>query len=117
MSHGTHRPKKTKRDKYNNLLTSFGEEINKWARGNKKGPFSIQRKWFFYSHIQWKPIPPPVNPDRPPPETTRVIGQEMGLKLSPVNKQFATWLIVKKSEMGKKTRTGKKQKKVSKKDD
>ena len=112
-----HGPKETKRDKYNDLLTSFGDEIKKWARGNKKEPFPIQRKWFFYSHIQWKPIPPALNPDCPPPETTSVIGQEMGLKVSPTDKLFAPWLIVKTSEIDKKTRTGKKQKKVAKKDE
>ena len=54
-----------------------------------------------YSHIQWKPIPPAVHPDHPPPETTSVIGHEMGLKLSPTEKHFTPWLIVKKSEMKK----------------
>ena len=41
----------------------------------------------------------------------------MGLTLSTTQKQFNPWLIVKNSETGKKTMTGKKRKKVSKKDD
>ena len=115
MSQGTHRPKETKRDRFNDLLTSFGKKIKDWATGKTKGPFNYDRKLHLYSHIQWKPIPPAVSPDHPPPETTSVIGHEMGLKLSPNEKIFTPWLIVKKSEIDKKTRTGKKQKKVSKK--
>ena len=39
----------------------------------------------------------------------------MGLKLFTTQKQFDAWLIVKNSEMGKKTRTGEKRKKGFKK--
>ena len=117
MLQGTHVAKPTNRDNYSNLLNKFGEEIKDWAIKNKGGPFPEHRKWFMYSHIQWKPISTPLNPDLIPPNTAHVIGQEMGLTLSTTQKQFDPWLIVKNSEMGKKTRTGKKSKKVSKKDD
>ena len=117
MSQGTHGPKPTKRDNFNELLTSFGEEIKDWAKGKKKGPFPSTRKLYLYSHIQWKPIPPAVSPDHPPPETTSVIGHEMGLKLSPHEQHYTPWLIVKKSEMGKKRTTVKKRQKLTKKDD
>ena len=87
------------------------------GKGKHKRALPNSKKMFFYSHIQWKPIPPALNPDCPPPETTSVIGQEMGLKVSPTDKLFAPWLIIKTSEIDKKTRTGKKQKKVAKKDE
>ena len=48
MSHGTHGPKETKRDKYNDLLTSFGEEIKNWARGNKKDPSQMTESNFLF---------------------------------------------------------------------
>ena len=96
MSERMHVPKKTKHENYNKLLTSLGEEIKNRARGNIKEPFPNNRKMIFYSHIQWKLIPTPVNQDCPPPERTCVLGQEKGLKVSPGNKQFAAWLIVKK---------------------
>lgn len=112
MSHRTHCQNESKHEKYNELLTSFGKEIKKWAKG-KKFPCQILERCFF----EWKPISPALNADYPPPETTRVIGQEMGLKLSPTDKTFAPWLIVKKSEINKKTITGKKRKKVTKKDE
>ena len=115
MLQGTHGADQPKCDRCSNLLTTFGEEIKKWAKGNKGGPFPEKRKQLFYSHIQWKPIPPPLNPDLIPPETARVIGHEMGLKLSTTQKQFDAWLILKNSEMGKKTRTGKKRKRFPKK--
>ena len=117
MSQRTHRPKETKRDRFNDLLTSFGKEIKDWATGKTKGPFNYDRKLHLYSHIQWKPIPPAVSPERPALETTSVIGHEMGLKLSPNEKHFTPWLIVKKSEMGKKRTTGKKRQKLANKDD
>ena len=117
MSQGTHRPKETKRDSFNDLLTSFGKEIKAWATGKNKGSFPKHKQDKMYSHIQWKPIPPAVHPDHPPPETTSVIGHEMGLKLSPNEKHFTPWLIVKKSEMGKKRTTVKKRQKLTKKDD
>ena len=115
MSQGTHRPRSKRRGRFNDLLTSFGKEIKDWATGKNKQSFPKRRKFHLYSHIQWKPIPPAVHPDHPPPETTSVIGHEMGLKLSPNEKHFTPWLIVKKSEMGKKSRTGKKQKSSQKK--
>ena len=111
MSQGTHAPKSKRRDMFNELLESFGNEIQKWATGKTKGSFNYHRKLHLYSHIQWKPIPPAVSPDHPPPETTSVIGHEMGLKLSPHEQHYTPWLIVKKSEMGKKRTTGKKQQK------
>ena len=117
MSQGTHRPKETKRDRFNDLLTSFGNKIKDWARGKNKRSFPKRKQDILYSHIQWKPIPPAVHPDHPPPETTSVIGHEMGLKLSPNEKHFTPWLIVKKSEMGKKRTTGKKRQKLANKDD
>ena len=97
-----------RRDRLNALLTSFGEEIKNWATKKNTRSFPKRRQDILYSHIQWKPIPPAVHPDHPPPETTSVIGHEMGLKLSPHDKHFTPWLIVKKSEMGKKRTTGKK---------
>ena len=36
MSQRTHRPKETKRDRFNDLLTSFGKEIKDWATGKTK---------------------------------------------------------------------------------
>ena len=88
MSQGTHRPKETKHDRFNNLLILFGEEIKDWARGKNKRSFPKRKQDILYSHIQWKSIPPAVHPDHPPPETTSVIGHEMGLKLSPNEKHF-----------------------------
>ena len=117
MSQGTHAPKSTRRMRFNDLLESFGKEIKKWATGKTKGPFPNNRKLHLYSHIEWKPIPPAVSPDHPPPETTSVIGHEMGLKLSPHEQHYTPWLIVKKSEMGKKRTTVKKRQKLTKKDD
>ena len=95
------------------MLNKYGEEIKVWAKINKGGTFPEKRKWFLYSHIQWKPISTPLNPDLIPQNTAPVIGHEMGLTLSTTQKQFDPWLIVKNSEMGKKTRTGKKSKKGS----
>ena len=115
MLQGTHGAEQPKRDRYSNLLTNFGEEIKKWAKRNKGGPFPEKKNQLSYSHIQWKPIPPPLNPDLIPQNTAPVIGHEMGLTLYSTQKQFNSWLIVNNSEMGKKTRTGKKSKKVSKK--
>ena len=117
MSQGTHAPKSKRRERFNDLLESFGKEIKKWATGKTKGPFPNNRKLHLYSHIQWKPIPPAVSPDHPPPETTSVIGHEMGLKLSPHEQHYTPWLIVKKSEMGKKRTTGKKQQKLANEDE
>ena len=102
MSQQTHRPKETKRDRFNDLLTLFGKEIKDWATGKTKGPFNYDRKLHLYSHIQWKPIPPPVNPDCPLPEITCVIGQEMGLKLLPGDEHVGARLIVKKNEIANK---------------
>ena len=106
-----------RRDMLNALLTSFGEEIKNWATKKNTRSFPKRRQDILYSHIQWKPIPPAVHPDHPPPETPSVIGHEMGLKLSPHDKHFTPWLIVNKSEMGKKRTTGKKQQKLANKDD
>ena len=117
MSQGTHRPISLRRQQFNDLLTSFGKEIKDWARRKYKQSFPKCKQDILYSHIQWKPIPPAVHPDHPPPETTSVIGHEMGLKLSPNEKHFTPWLIVKKSEMGKKRTTGKKRQKLANKDD
>ena len=61
MSQGMHGAEQPKCDRCNNLLTTFGEEIKKWAKGNNGGPFPENMKQLFYSHIQWKPIPPPLN--------------------------------------------------------
>ena len=99
------------------MLNKYGEEIKVWAKINKGGTFPEKRKWFLYSHIQWKPISTPLNPDLIPPKTAPVIGHEIGLTLSTTQKQFDPWLIVENSETGKKTRTGKKPKKVSEKND
>ena len=117
MSQGTHRPISLRREKFNDLLTSFGKQIKDWATGKNKRSFPKGKQDMLYSHIQWKPIPPAVHPDHPPPETTSVIGHEMGLKLSPNEKHFTPWLIVKKSEMGKKRTTVQKRQKLTKKDD
>ena len=117
MSQGTHCQISSRRDKFNDLLTSFGRQIEDWAKGKNKRSFPKGQKDVLYSHIQWKPIPPAVHPDHPPPETTSVIGHEMGLKLSPNEKHFTPWLIVKKSEMGKKRTTGKKRQKLANEDE
>ena len=117
MSQGTHCQISSRRDKFNDLLTSFGRQIEDWAKGKNKRSFPKGQKDVLYSHIQWKPIPPAVHPDHPPPELTSVIGYEMGLKLSPDEKNFTPWLIVKKSEMGKKRTTGKKRQKLANEDE
>ena len=114
MLQGTHVAIPKRRDNYSKLLNAFGEEIKVWAKQNKGGPFPEQKKWCMYSHIQWKPISTPLNTDRIPPNTDHVSGHEMGLTLSTTQKQFDPWLIVKNSEIGKKTRTGKKSKNVKK---
>ena len=117
MSQGTHRPISLRRQQFNDLLTSFGKQIKDWVTGKNKRSFPKGKQDMLYSHIQWKPIPPAVHPDHPPPETTSVIGHEMSLKLSPCEKHYTPWLIVKKSEMGKKRTTGKKRQKLANEDE
>ena len=103
------------RQKYNNLLTEFGETISTWARTKKIFPNETKQR--IYSHIRWTPISPPVDPDEFPTDTAHVLGHEMGLKLHPSDKNYAPWLIVKKSGMGKKRKGGKKGNKRIKVDD
>ena len=98
------------REQYNDLLTAFATTVSEWGK-SKKNVFPKDKKQWIYSHICWKPILPPVDPDKYPTDTANVLGHEMGLKLNPSDENYVPWLIVKKSGMGKEGGSGNQQKK------
>ena len=77
------------RELYNELLTAFAATVSEWGK-SKKNVFPKDKKQWIYSHICWKPIPSPVNPDKYPTDTAIVLGHEMGLKLNPSDNRLCT---------------------------
>lgn len=96
------------REKYNELLTSFGTKSKNWAKG-KEGKFLEKIITFYLSKSSGS-----LFHDRIPPGIAFVLEHEINLKLCPSKKLFAMWLSVKKSKIRKKIRSGKKQQRVPK---
>ena len=96
----------------NELLPAFAATVSEWGK-SKKNVFPKDKKQWIYCHIYWKPIPPPVDPDKYPTDTANVLGYITGVKLNSSDKNYVPWLIVKKSGIGK-GGSGKKQKKQKK---